>query len=360
VKKTIYFIINDVSIAGGLSRVTLNLYDELKKLSKYNVKIISASISTNEFNDNNQDIINLGLVSPHKLSKFNKLWWYLKFIYKINLFLKDKNPDIVIGIGVLFNLCLSLYISKSYKVYGAEHSYYGNNNKLIIKMRKLLYKRLDKIISLTKVDELKYKQFHNDIVTIPNFTNFYNNINTSTQKNKNLLYLGRFTKIKGVDILIDLMKDFFTKYPDWTLTMRGEGPLKNEIINKITEYQLSENITIQEATNDVEKEYLQSDIYLMTSRSEAFPMVLLEAQTFGLPIVSYDCNTGPSEIINDNKDGFLVPMGNDKLFLNKLELLVNNYELRKKMGQQAVANVKKFYPNNIMKEWEEILDEKIN
>jgi len=98
----------------------------------------------------------------------------------------------------------------------------------------------------------------------------------------------------------------------------------------------------------------------MTSRSEGFPMVLLEAKAFGLPIVSFDCETGPSEIVKNNEDGFIVPMNDTVQFTEKLDLLVNNFDLRKKMGRKATENVKEFYPDKIIKQWEDILDEKNN
>jgi len=359
--KTIYLIINDISMKGGLSRVTLNLYEELTKRysNKYNIKIISSVISDKAFNCNN-DIVNLGLVSPHSLSKLNKLSWYIKFIYTINIFLKKENPDVVIGAGVMFNLCLSLYLTKKYKLFGAEHSFYGNNHKIIISLRKILYKRLDLIISLTKKDEKKYQQFHKAVVTIPNFTNFCDNKNFSTLDNKTLLYLGRFTTIKGVDILISIMIDFFKTNKEWTLKMYGEGPLKSEIRKRIIDNNLEKNIIVYEPTSNVKEALFSSSIYLMTSRSEGFPMVLLEAKAFGLPIVSFDCETGPAEIIKNNEDGFIIPIGDKNQFLNKLSLLVNDYKLRKHMGENAIKNVKEFCPDKIMKQWESLLDEKDN
>jgi len=356
--KKIYFVINDVTMPGGTSRVTLNLYNELKQRysDKYTISIISSSVTRRSklLVDN---IIDLGLESPHKLSKFKKIFWYVEFIWKINKFLKKESPDIVIGIGVLFNLCLSLYLKKSYKIFGAEHSYYGNNHKGIIFLRKLLYHRLDKIISLTKVDESEYKQFHNNVVTIPNFTNFYDNKKYSTLNYKNLLFIGRFTTVKGVDILLDLMIDFFKKNSDWKLLMYGEGPIKQKIIDKIIFEKLEKNIIINEPIDNIEIAFLKSSIYVMTSRSEGFPMVLLEAKVFGLPIVSFDCPTGPSEIIHNNEDGFLIPRNDNQIFLEKLSLLANNFELREEMGKKAIENVKEFYPDKIMQQWEKILDE---
>ncbi len=136
--------------------------------------------------------------------------------------------------------------------------------------------------------------------------------NYSTLESKSILSIGRFTKQKGFDILISFIAVFFEKNPDWKLTLIGEGPLKNDIEYLVKRKGLENNIKIKEPTNYIEKEYLKSSIYIMTSKYEGFPMVLLEAKAFGLPIIAFDCPTGPSEIIRNGEDGFLIEMFNTK------------------------------------------------
>lgn len=356
--KKIYLIINDISMPGGLARVALNMLSQFKEKysNRYDVKIITGTISNENFKPDSS-IINLSLNSAHKLSKLQKVLWYVLYIYKLKKFFSKNEADILIGIATMTNLSLSFIKSSNYKIFATEHLAFEQHGRMELILRKYLYKRLDKVISLTRTDELKYKLFHSDVCTIPNFTTFYNNQNLSKLDNKNILTVGRFTKQKGFDILVDFVEPFFKKYDDWTLTLIGEGPIKEDIKKSINNKSLQNNIIIKDPTNKIEEEYLNSSIYVMTSRYEGFPMVLLEAKAFGLPIVSFNCPTGPSEILKDNEDGFIIPMGENDLFLEKLEFLVENINLRKGMGKKASENIKDFYPESIMQKWEKILDE---
>ncbi|HEN3664405.1 TPA: glycosyltransferase, partial [Yersinia enterocolitica] len=88
--------------------------------------------------------------------------------------------------------------------------------------------------------------------------------------------------------------------------------------------------------------YNQSGIYVMTSRFEGFPMVLLEAKASGLPIIAYDCDTGPSELIMDNEDGYLVPFADSNTFIEKLLFLMNDEDLREAMSLKSLENAEKY------------------
>jgi amylovoran biosynthesis glycosyltransferase AmsD len=356
--KTIYFIINDISMSGGLSRVVLNLYEQFKQnySHKYKIQIISATIQDNHYRKNN-DTINLQMDLIHGVHLIKKILWYAKFLYKLNKFLKTNSPHVVVGIGTMMNLSLCFYMSKDYLLYGAEHTAYDAHNKLILGIRKYLYKRLDKIISLTKIDEKKYKQLYSDVVTIPNFTSFYTNTNFITNDIKNILYIGRFTSGKGVFELIDIMTRFYKTSKEWTLTMIGEGPFYENILDMIKSKNMEKYIFIKQPTRHIEKEYLNCSIFALASKVEGFPMVLLEAKSYGIPVVSFDCPTGPSDIIKENEDGFLVPLGDNDIFLERLHLLADNVKLRKSMSLNARKNIYKFHPTKIMKKWEKIFDE---
>jgi len=357
--KVIYFVINDISMPGGLARVTLNLYKQLatKHSNKYSIKIITGTVSNADF-FLDQSILNLDLPTLHNQTKFNKFLWYFSFIFKLNKFLKNNNPDIVIGIGTMINLCLSSFQFKNnYKLFATEHGAYEQRKGIVCSIRKLLYKRVNLVISLTEIDRKKFKKHHPHVIAIPNFTSFYKNTQWSLLNAKKILCVGRFTKQKGIFELVSFITPFLKKNIDWQLILIGEGPLESEIREKILSSNLEKNILIRKPVLQIEKEYLASSIYIMPSKTEGFPMVLLEAKSFGLPIVSFDCPTGPSEIIKNEEDGFLIPMGDEILFIERLQLLVDDSSLRSDMGNKALLNINEFYPDKIIDKWVKILDE---
>ena len=119
----------------------------------------------------------------------------------------------------------------------------------------------------------------------------------------------------------------------------------------IIENQLENIIFLKGVTNDVQKEFLDASLCVMTSRYEGFGLVLLEAMTCGVPCVSFDCEFGPNEIIKDDHNGFLVPVANVKLLADKICLLIENRKLRINMGNKAKESANKFNLNSIMTEW---------
>ena len=104
----------------------------------------------------------------------------------------------------------------------------------------------------------------------------------------------------------------------------------------------------------IEYKYAESSIFVLSSRYEGFGMVLIEAMSFGIPCISFDCNYGPSDIIKNNEDSFLIKNGDEKDFAKKLQLLMKDESLRKEMGEKARKNVERFLPENVVKNWDEL------
>lgn len=144
----------------------------------------------------------------------------------------------------------------------------------------------------------------------------------------------------------------YQKYPDWQLDIFGEGALRSDLQAKIQEKGLVNIINLKGVTNDIVKEYQKHSIYLMSSRSEGFPLVLIEASTCGLPIVSFDCPSGPSEIVEHGENGFLVsPVGNIDAMANRVMQLIADKSLRQKMGRRSLELSQRFKLENIAAEW---------
>ena len=117
---------------------------------------------------------------------------------------------------------------------------------------------------------------------------------------------------------------------------------------------MQNNVFFKGTTSDLKNTFLDYSIYAMTSNHETFPMVLLEALSVGLPVVSYNCPTGPNRILTDNEDSFLIPYKNLDIFVEKLKELMQNENLRQTMGQKGLKNVQRFSIDKVMQQWKDL------
>ncbi|WP_320409763.1 glycosyltransferase [Helicobacter typhlonius] len=142
----------------------------------------------------------------------------------------------------------------------------------------------------------------------------------------------------------------------WQLVIVGDGDIKSEIETKIKDLGLQDSIILKPFTKDIESEYLNASIYAMSSYYEGFPMVLLESCSYGLCPISFDIKTGPSDIIENNKSGYLIQDNDLHTYAHKLIELMSDENKRKTMGEAAKARVaQKFSKEAIMPLWEEVL-----
>ena len=172
-----------------------------------------------------------------------------------------------------------------------------------------------------------------------------------------MLAIGRLTYQKGFEFMIEDASRVLRERPDWKLIIVGDGENESMLRKEIASRNMESQIEIHPSTPEIRKYYESSAIYLMTSRFEGLPMVLLEAEAYALPIISYDCPTGPRELIENGRNGFLVPMEAHEDFADKLRLLMDDETLRKKMGQESELMVKSYSPANIYECWKKLFVE---
>jgi len=174
---------------------------------------------------------------------------------------------------------------------------------------------------------------------------------------KVILGVGRLDEQKNFTELVDIWALIAKDYPDWKLRIVGEGYTDTRILQKVKEYSLEGQFELCPFTNNVQEHYLSSSIFTMTSAFEGFGLVLVEAESMGLPLVSYACPCGPRDIIEEGKDGFLVEPGDQKTFAARLRTLIEDEDLRRQMGQAAKLNSERFSLDNVMKQWEALFAE---
>ena len=209
------------------------------------------------------------------------------------------------------------------------------------------------LVSLTHRDVPGWRKHNANVRVIPNPVTFYPEQEAKLES-KIILAVGRMDWLKGYDLMMKVFGRFCKKNSDWKLKIVGDGPTKKAIEKLAKEKGIADRLMIVPATGEIEKEYLAASIFLMTSRSEGLPMVLLEAQACGLPIVAFDCETGPAEIVNDGVDGYLVRPNDFEEMSEHLLELASDYDKRKAFGDRARENAKRFLPEVIFKEWDEL------
>ena len=209
---------------------------------------------------------------------------------------------------------------------------------------------------LLNEDEVKLYS-GNNLEVIPNPTDL--DSRTCNLTPKKIIAAGRISYQKNFEDLLTAFKLVEADFPDWEVHVYGENYLgrQEEIQKMITESGLSDRFVFKGVTADLKETFLSYSVYAMTSVHETFPMVLLEALSVGLPIVSYDCPTGPSRIITDKEDGYLVPYLNSKIFAEKLAEVLANEEMRVKMGQKAKENAKRFEISKVMEKWKVLFND---
>jgi glycosyltransferase involved in cell wall biosynthesis len=208
--------------------------------------------------------------------------------------------------------------------------------------------KLDKFVVLTKSDYDNWTELNNKII-IPNFINSYPEQQSSLHCKK-VVAVGRYTWQKGFDLLIEAWAIVAKNCSDWNLHIYGPGDY--EAYQKLAnEKGLENSITCHSYAENVYDVYMNSSIFVLSSRYEGFGLVLAEAMAAGLPAVSFSCPEGPADIISDHIDGILVESENTSKLAEGLLYLINHEKERKEFGINARNNMKRYNKDNIMQEW---------
>lgn len=233
--------------------------------------------------------------------------------------------------------------------------------RLIASLRKCYqsrtYKNYYRIVDLTEEDVVNRGNLSNMIV-VPNFITVNIPSVKSQLNSKRVISVGRLHFEKGFDFLFAAWALVARKYPDWHLDIYGgvdEDKGKDYFQQLVNDNGVKDFISLNDPVKNIVDKYVESSFYIMSSRNEGFPLVLLEAMACGLPCVSYDCGD-PREIIAHGEDGLLVDKVGDVEGLAKAMIyMIEHPEERKRMGQNAERNVQRFSIDNVMSKWVEVL-----
>lgn len=213
--------------------------------------------------------------------------------------------------------------------------------------------KADIVVTLTENDACKWRGISSRVYVIPNVVHLNNSGVYSQCTNKRVIFAGRFSAQKGIDLLFDIWLRVNKKHPDWTLDIFGDGELW-EIYRKKAEA-MNCNIGVHHSLGDIYAEYVKSSMLLLTSIYEPFGLVIPEAMSCGLPVVSFE-GDGPCDIITDGEDGFIVCKRDVEFFANRVCQLIEDKQLRQRMGQNAIQSAQRYAPEHIMPMWKQFYE----
>lgn len=366
------YCIPALSNPGGMERILTDKINFLVKQGNIEVFIVTTDQKgeksffelDSKVNFINLDLDFISLFSLSMIRKYfctkKKLKLYAELLKEI---IEKNNIDICISTGgkeleFLYQLnvdckkVLEIHFAKNFR----KQFLLARKNNLLFQLlgyyrTQQLVKQtitLDAVVVLTKNDQKEWQKTHDNIHQIYNFSSIITDKVANVEGNR-AIAIGRLDAQKGFDMLIDawfLKKD---QLKEWTLDIFGKGEWEEMLQDKISNYGLQNRIFLKGVSNDVERELELSSLFLFSSRYEGFGLVLIEAMSLGLPIISFDCPHGPSELITDN--GLLIPKENITKFSDAIYKLTQNKTIRKQMGIISKQKAQSFSKKHIMTQW---------
>lgn len=366
------YCIPSLENSGGTERMLINKVNYLSKLNKYKIYIVLTETQTKEpyFKlDDSVEIINtdINFEDDYRYNTIKRIFVFKKKIrlyqQKLSNILYSIKPDYTTTllsheidfIGDIKDGSFKIgecHFSRNFRLNFVKSN---TKNPIIIGIAyirnfilKYKVKKLDTLVCLTKEDYNAWTSIKNKIV-IPNFISFKSD-KKSALKNKKLIGVGRYSKEKGFDLLLQVWKNIYKQYPDWKLFIYGDGNERRNLENYVYMNNVK-NVFLEHSVSNIVSKYTESSIFIMPSRFEGFGLALVEAMECGLPVVAFDCGYGPCDIIKNDIDGFLIPQGNLELMQKKIEDLMNSFELRSEISNNAIIKAEQYSIENIIKQW---------
>lgn len=360
--KTVLFYFNSLKPAGGIERVIITLAN--KMCHKYEITLLVKDSPESFYElDERVNLISLdNSLNFNMESKLSRFFSAFNSVIRSSNALKDffkkssfdyyylAHPLNVLEFHLARGICNKDTII-------SEHGSSDAYNLVYKKIKNWLYPKAKKYIVPTTLDTNYYQSKHFPAIYLPHFKSDLPYEKVSLKKNI-ALNIGRFTEVKQQRILLRIWNSIVNLHEvrDWKLLLVGAGELKEEFEKYIKENNLQEFVSICPPRKDVEYYYKQASLFLLTSKTEGFGMVLLEAISFGLPCISFDCPSGPRDIIKDNKNGYLIKLNDDKEFEEVLFKFIKKPDLKVKMSGESFVMSKMWDDDKLLQQWFNILN----
>lgn len=372
----IVYCLNSIRYTGGIQRVTVVKANALAEIEGNKVYIVVT--------DNKEGVV-VQKLSPKvtlidlDVNYYTDDWksrlHVLKGIFvkrrehkkKLSQVLNRINPDIVVSVGQSekylltsihgkwhtvreLHYCTTYRKQLAYSTFGKVMANIGDLYDYKYKIRKY-----DSIVLQTNENMNTNWKANPRLLVIPNPVSFTTEA-VSTLQNKRIIATGRLTQLKNFSSLIRAFKQVAEKHSDWMLEICGDGEQRTMLQQQIENSGLHKNVLLCGYTSNVQSEMLNASILVCSSLFEGFGLVITEGMMCGLPVVSYDCPCGPRDIISEGVDGFLVFVNDETAMANRICQLIENEELRQRMGRMAKEKAQQYRLEKIIPQWMDLFN----
>lgn len=350
--------------SGGAERVASVLINFWTEERLYSTTVINTLPKETDFYNLDNSVSRVFLnYNYNRKNKLSSIVEKIRRLYILRKKIKSREEDLIVTFmssPSLLMLIATIGLDK--KIICCEHTnYYRFGNKFTRQLKSLVYYFCAyKLTVLTKRDMKNYPSYlRKKITVLPNPLGvdgyFYQNpyfTQNIIKKKVQLLFVGRLTRVKGIERLCTVLNGI--ESDDWHLTICGDGELKDYLNSQLKVNNLVDKVSVIGAVKNIADYYIQSDLLLMTSLAEGLPMVIAEAMSFGVPVIAFDCPTGPREFITQAVNGILVSDGEIDEYIKELERLILNPILIQKLSESCKNSIKSYQVLNIHKIWEEV------
>lgn len=338
----IFFVLRGLHNHGGIERVTSVVASALAERG-YQIGIVCLEKGTPFFHLSEK--IELHYIKKGRMMR----------ICRLRQLYRSEKPDLVVFLGS-HRLFMNAPAAKGIPSITWEHFNSNINWHPLHKLsRKIAVSTSKRIVTLTNSDAVNYSRLFGatNAVCIPNPITI-DKLQPSPRTEKRVLAVGRLAGQKGFDMLLDAWAMTSERKRGWQLRIVGSGRHLKQLQEQVARLQIDDSVEIVPATKDIVSQFHQASVMAMSSRYEGLPLVLIEAMAAGLPIVSFDCETGPAEIVEHEKTGLLVPQNDIVKLAQALERLMSDEYLQTKFSNRALQSVQRFNIDNIVAEWERL------
>ncbi len=352
-KKILFFIPFGLKTSGGAERVLSIIANSLVKEKICKVDIISYE-KTESFYNLSPEINLLSLNFKNSKNFFLRKIKPLYLLKNLRMVIVKNQYTHIVALGDDATILTSMIFIKKIKKISWIHNSIFQETYIVLKiLRTIAYIFMEKIIILNTTDKKIYeKKYGKKVELIPNPIILKNSEENNIKENKTILCVGRLSKVKAFDQAIFAFSKIEKKYPDWKLKIIGKDEGEKIYLSNLIKKLNIKNCQIENEVQNIDEEYRKSDILLVTSLYECFSMVILEAKKFNLAIISFDCNSGPRDLVKNNFNGFLIKNRNIDDLTDKLEFLISNPEKLKEFKLNSKKDLENYNIEKIIDKWE--------
>jgi glycosyltransferase involved in cell wall biosynthesis len=355
---------------GGAERVTANLANHWAGAG-WEITVVTLASVDLDFYELHPAVTRVSLdLAGDSRNAVYAAWQNFRRVSALRRALRKSRPDVALGVMTAANVILAFAAcGLNVRAIGSEHVHPPEFplNPFWEGLRTRVYGRLDGLAVLTH-ESAQWFETHTKarrVTVIPNASPWPLPVHeprispgaVCAAERRLLLAVGRLAEQKGFDWLLAAFRELAQKHPGWDLVILGEGPLRAELESQMKKAGLEGRVFLPGRVGNLGEWYEHADLYVMSSRYEGFGNTLAEGLAHGLPAISFDCDTGPRDIIRHEIDGLLVPPEDVASLAAALDRLMGDAGLRRKFAARAVEARERFSIERIAKKWEELFDE---